>query len=1829
VIIKHFKEQVDKHPNKIAVKTKDIELTYDQLDRLSNVVANTVLLQFKNNENDGIRAALLFEHGIGMIIGTLGALKADTVYVPFDPFYPESRLLYMLDHSNAEIIITNNTSNGLAEKLAAQAKRSICVLNIDRPVVVSEKAIEREVDGNKLIYILYTSGSTGTPKGIMQNSKNVYHFARNYIEKLDIKEADRLTLFSAFSHDAAVVDIYSGLLSGATLYPLNVRQQIKISELYGWMKTERITIWHSVPTLYRYFVNELSEEEDPLKLRYVVLGGESVVEQDVITFKKLFKNSSLVNLYGQSESSYNSSQIINEETDFDGINLGEPISNTRVLIVNDKGRIASPFSAGEIVVASDYLALGYWRDKEKTDKAFENHTELGRIYRTGDWGRFNEDGMIEYLGRKDFQIKIRGYRVEIEEVENCLLKHRDVKEAAVVCKEDESGSKYLCAYFTSDEGLSVEAVRKYIANELPDYMVPSFCNKVDQLLLTPNGKVDRKALMEIEEKSISQKEYEAPRNELECKLAKLWQDILHVEPIGINNNFFELGGHSLKATTLSATIQKELIFEVPLKEIFKTPTIKGLSEYMTSVGRNGCFRIEKAYKSEYYEVSSSQKRIFILQQLEPESTSYNMPGVLSVEGKLNIERLKGAFESIINRHEVLRTSFSLIGDKVVQIIHSEVTLDIAYLETKEEVLEEKIRSFISHFDLSKAPLLRACILRLSEEKHIVLFDIHHIISDGMSLRVFFKELVSLYKGERLPELNIQYKDYSVWQNKTLKSDVMKKQEEYWLEHLTSGSLGEQIPLLNLQTDYPRSFKQNYEGDAIRATIDPEMTLKIKRAAEGFGVTVYMLMLAAYNILLYKYTEQEDIIVGSPIAGRQHTDTENLIGMFVNTLVMRNYPQNNITIEAFLSEVKKNAIKAYENQDYPFEELVEKLNIRRDLSRNPIFDTMFSLQNMDDEELEVNSISFSTYEFDKKISKFDISLNAVEAREEIKLVFEYSTKLFSKATISRMVFHYIKILEQLIEDKNQKLSDINILTEQEQRQLVYEFNNTKLDYSKNSLVHELFESQVRETPQNIALIYRGESLTYKELNEKANQLARLIRQKGVGCEKIVGIMTRRSFEMIIGILAVLKAGGAYIPIDPEYPLDRIQYMLDDSHTEVLLTQDNLACQLNFKGDIIDIGNKEIYKERDLSNLQRVCEPGNLAYIIYTSGSTGRPKGILIEHRSVVNFICSMSKSIDFKQGKAILALTTISFDIFMLETLMPLSRGLKVVIADELQQLDSKLLAAVIEENKVEILQTTPSRMQLMISSEHNSSAFNGLKEIMIGGEAFSQNLLTELKKLTAAKIYNMYGPTETTVWSTFGEQTNTERIDIGRPIANTRIYIIDKGNNLKPIGIAGELCIAGDGVGRGYLNLMELTEEKFVQDPFYKNEKMYKTGDIARFLPDGSLEYIGRLDNQVKIRGHRIELGEIEALLRDYPEISEAVIVAKSEQNGNQYLVAYYTAASEIAVTELREGLAKSLPDYMVPEAYVFMEKLPRTLNEKLDRNALPDRNGTRPVLATEYKAAETEVEAVLVSIWKDILKHELIGIHDNFFDLGGNSFLLIKMHGELEKQYPGKVKITDIFAHPSISKLSKVIETKDDGRAKNIKLKTLMLPSEYFKEQHEDSGDVIHLSLDLYTYKQFIEIKNKCSVSISDILLGAFVYVMYELSGRQAVPVNVAVNECESLLPLYFELENIQSIGELVQLTKQKQDNFKMTDTFLLQHLKDIQINKEPTEVLLQYLYNYRGELIKDTSIFDIIVKVYENTDTINFTFEYNTRLIRKEKMNELVHYYLQALEAIVERML
>ena len=790
-------------------------------------------------------------------------------------------------------------------------------------------------------------------------------------------------------------------------------------------------------------------------------------------------------------------------------------------------------------------------------------------------------------------------------------------------------------------------------------------------------------------------------------------------------------------------------------------------------------------------------------------------------------------------------------------------------------------------------------------------------------------------------------------------------------------------------------------------------------------TLYIVLLSAYNILLAKYSGQEDIVVGSPIAGRQHADLQNIIGIFVNTLAMRNHPEGIETSREFLNEVKTNALEAYENQGFQFEELVEKLSPQRDLSRNPLFNTMFVMQNMDVEVRKLIGLKLSPYRFENKISKFDITIYAVETIEGIVFTLEYCARLFKKETIASLGTHYLKILEEIVANPEKRLSDIDILSQAEKKRILIDFNDTKADYLKDMTIQELFEEQVKRTPDNIAVIFKNKTLTYRELNERSNQLARLLSDKGVKSSGIVGIMVERSLEMMVGILGVLKSGGAYLPIDPGYPEERIRYMLDDSGAGILLTQNNLFDKVVFAGEIIDLKNKEIYKGKK-SNPVRTNTPNNLAYVIYTSGSTGKPKGVMIEHQAVNNFIKGITDQIEFTPDRTILALTTISFDIFVLETVLPLTCGLRIVITGELEQRDPKLLCEAIVKNEVDILQATPSRMRMLMTDADGIACLKRIKQIMIGGEAFPESLLESLSKLLSARIYNMYGPTETTVWSTVKELTKAKKVDIGKPINNTQVYIVDKNNKPQPVGVTGELCISGDGLGRGYLNRPELTAEKFAPNPFISGERMYRTGDLARWLPDGNIEFRGRIDHQVKVRGCRIELGEIESRLLKHEIIKGAVVIEKEDPQGDNYLVAYLTGERELTAAELREYLSRELPDYMIPSYFIQLEKLPLTPNGKIDRKALPEPDGS---ITTEvYEAPTNEIEQKLGEIWREILKLKRVGINDHFFNLGGHSLKATSLVSKIHKEFQVELPLREIFINPTIRELAKQIKEAEES---------------------------------------------------------------------------------------------------------------------------------------------------------------------------------------------------------
>jgi amino acid adenylation domain-containing protein len=1050
MIIEKFQEQVKKFPANIAVKAGNRTITYSELNTYANQVASVIRAGDRDETADSPyrRVSLLFGHGIDMIIGVMGALKAGKTYVPLDITYPGKRLAYMLEDSESGLILTNKENFPLAEKLAKQTRWKAGILNIDNISTGDEHLqpganINREesVEGDRPAYILYTSGSTGRPKGVVQTHRNVVYFIEHWIKRFSITGEDRMTMLSAFSHDAAVMDIFGALLAGATLYPYYLKTTANTNELYTLLMKEKITIWHSVPTLYRYFTNTLTEKNCFFDIRWVLLGGEPVRPNDLELFKTHFPNATLANVYGQSESSVNTICSISQTDISDAVCLGEPLAETKILLVGEDGDVIETMGMGEIVVASDYIAPGYWRDKESTNRVFTHDDELGRLYWTGDLGRLTMDGLIKVMGRKDFQIKIRGFRVETGEIESLLLQHEAVKEAVAIAKEDKNIDNYLCVYFVSDKTIPPEELREYLSRELPDYMMPRYFISLEKMPLTPNGKIDRQRLSESEEVIASQSEFVPPSTEVERKLAVIWQEVLEVEKVGINDDFIGLGGHSLLVISIISKIHREFNVELKLNDVFNNPTVNQLSRLVIGAEQSVFSSIRSSEKKDYYALSSAQKRFFILQQMDFEGCAYNIPLVMELQGKLSIQRFKYAFQQLIHRHESLRTAFIMIEDEPVQKIRDDVEFEIEYRDLKgtrglaplskksaarsSQSAAALINSFIRPFDLSQAPLLRVGLIEIEPEKHIFMVDMHHIVSDNISMNLLTKEFITIYSNKEPLPLRLQYTDYCEWQHHLLTSGNLKQQENYWLMCF-SGDL----PVLRMPTDYPRPAVQQFEGDCIQFSFEEELTQSLKGLMRETGVTLFMVLLAVYNILLSKYTDRGDITIGTPTAGRNHADLARVIGLLVETLAIRNYPGDSKTVEEFLGEVKENALNAYENQVYPFGELIKHVWDEKDRSRNPLFDAMLNVQNLDTtgsgEESGLAVLQIIPYQDDSyKVSKLDLTLTAVEKEDKILFALEYCTKLFKKETMQRLISSFKKISAAVARDKTIKLGEIRI------------------------------------------------------------------------------------------------------------------------------------------------------------------------------------------------------------------------------------------------------------------------------------------------------------------------------------------------------------------------------------------------------------------------------------------------------------------------------------------------------------------------------------------------------------------------------------------------------------------------------------------------------------------------------------------------------------------------------------------------------------------------------------------------------------------------------------
>lgn len=1627
-----FEEQVQLRPEKVAVAFEGVSMSYQVLNAKANQLAR--VLRAKGVGREQV-VAIMSDKSLEAIIGVLAIIKAGGAYLPIDIEYPPTRVEYMLNDAGAQLLLTQRD---FVEKY--QFAGETIDLADAQLYQGDDSNLEQINQPDDLIYIIYTSGSTGNPKGVMVQHINVNRLISNS-NMLTITDSERILQIGSLAFDASTYEIWSALLNGASLYLIRKDDLLSPERFEAKMKEYHITIALLTTPVF----NQMIEENPAIfaGLKALIIGGDALSPKHINFVRTLYPALCVINGYGPTENTtfttYFKMDQEHPQTNYHNIPIGKPLSNTKVYIVDDNTHLQPTGVPGELCVSGDGLARGYLNRPELTaEKFIPNPFEPpAMMYRTGDLARWLSDGNIEFMGRIDQQVKIRGFRIELGEIENQLLQYPELKEVVVVVRKDQAHEKYLCAYLvkttenTERDGneLSSSDIRAFLQKRLPEYMIPAYFVQLDQLPLTPNGKVDRKALPEVDEHRNTHVTYVAPSNEIEAKLVQIWSELLDIKPIGILDNFFELGGHSLKATSFVAKAFKEFHVQIPLREVFLKQTIKELAEYIKESEQNIYSSIVPVMEREYYAVSSAQKRLYILHQFQNQSTNYNMPGVIYIEGDLDRAALDEAFDKLIHRHESLRTSFHTVHGEFVQKVHPTVEFAIQVQKATEADLPEVIANFIRPFDLNQAPLLRVGLIQLAE-RHVLLYDMHHIISDGVSMNLIITDLINLYQGKELPALCIQYKDYAAWQNDLLQSVQVKKQEEYWLETLAG-----EIPLLDLPTDYSRPGLPSFKGAVLNFEIGHELTEQLKQFASNHGATLYMVFLTAYNLLLAKYTGQEDIVVGSPIAGRPHPDLEKIIGMFVNTLAMRNAPTGEKTVSEFLAEVRERSLKAYEHQNYPFEMLVEKLDIKRNASRNPLFDTMFAMQNLDHKEMITNDLRFMAGDIQTNAAKFDLELHAVEADESIIAQLIYSTDLFSPATMERLSKHFTLLIQGMVANPETKIADLALISQAEKEQLLYQFNDTKVEFPETKTICQWFEEQVARTPDQIAVIFTDHHYTYQEFNEQANQLARVLRKQGVTRDDVVAIMLQRSLEMILGIFAILKAGGAYLPIAPEYPTERIALLLEDSQAKILLTAGPVQNDLRFVGEVLDLSDAKLYSAEQADNLPYINYTNDLAYVIYTSGSTGTPKGVMIEHRSVANRLHWMQRKYSLNAHDIILQKTPFTFDVSVWELLIWSMVGAKVCFLEPEGEKEPGRIVEAIDEFQITTIHFVPSMLTAFLSYlesfPEKLEKLASLQRVFASGEELKPSQVRDfnyyLNKAYGTVLSNLYGPTEASIDVTYFDcfpEQNLDVIPIGKPIDNTQLYILNPANQLQPIGIVGELHIGGIGLARGYLNREDLTEEKFISSPFAPGERIYKTGDLARWLVDGNIEYVGRMDGQVKIRGYRIELGEIEARLLEHETIIEAVVVVRNDRSAEPYITAYVVSETVLSASELRKHLLQRLPEFMLPLYFVQLDQIPLTSNGKVDRKALPDVGWQRDT-ETEYVAPTNELEERLVNIWSEILDVEKIGITDHFFALGGHSLKATKLIARLHKEFNVEMSLQDIFQRPTVADLAQLMQTR------------------------------------------------------------------------------------------------------------------------------------------------------------------------------------------------------------
>lgn len=1657
-----FEKQAVLTPERIALMCDDIQVNYRKLNEEANRLARLLIEKGIGPEQF---VALALPRSPEMVASMLGVLKTGAAYLPLDPEFPADRISYMLEDAKPSCIITT-------EEIAASLPDDLAVPELVLDQAVTQEIIKRYSPENPDVsvsldhpaYIIYTSGSTGRPKGVVVTQKSLSNFLLSMQEAFSLGEEDRLLAVTTVAFDISALELYLPLISGAQIVIAKKETIREPQALAQVIENFDINIMQATPTLWHALV---TSEPEKLRGLRVLVGGEALPSGLLQALQDL--HCSVTNLYGPTETTIWSAAAFLEEG-LQGVPpIGKPIWNTQVYVLDNGLQPVPPGVVGELYIAGTGLARGYFHRPDLTAERFvaDPYGPPGtRMYRTGDQARWRADGSLDYIGRADHQIKIRGFRIELGEIDAVLANHPHIEQASVVVREDQPGDKRLVAYVVADGAIDTAELRRYMGASLPDYMVPAAFVEMDELPLTPNGKLDRKALPAPDfSTSVSDRAPRTPQEEILCDL---FAEVLGLARVGIDDSFFELGGHSLLAARLMSRIREVMGAELGIAKLFDEPTVAGLAAHL-DLAQSARPALQRAERPEKIPLSFAQRRLWFLHCLEGPSPTYNIPVAVRLSGELDQGLLKAALYDLVCRHESLRTIFpESQGTSYQHILDADQACpELHVTEIAEKELSDRLAEAVRYsFDLAAEPAFRAELFVIGPDEYVLLLLVHHIVGDGWSLTPLTRDLGTAYAARchgRSPEwapLAVQYADYALWQQELLGNEddpnsLIAGQLAFWKETLKN--LPDQ---LELPTDYSRPAEPSHDGDTIHFRIEPELHKRLQELARANRVSLFMVLQSGLAALLTRLGAGTDIPIGSPIAGRNDDALGDLVGLFINTLVLRTDTSGDPSFRELLDRVRKVNLAAYDNQDLPFERLVEVLNPARSRATHPLFQIMLAFQNTPDAELHLPDMESSLRINSVGSAKFDLTLEISEDRladgtpNGMEGLLEYSTDLFKRETAQALADRLMRLLEAAESDPDKQIGNLDILAPEERSSMVTDWQSVS-EKIPHACLPEQFEKQAALRPDAIAVVYENQALNYAELNERANRLARMLISEGVGPEQFVALALPRSLEMAVGLLAVLKAGAAYLPLDPDYPADRIAFMLKDAKPAFIMTNTKAANHIppveNVPKIVLDdpeLAEKlNTYPAGNPKNKDRTqpLSPLNTAYVIYTSGSTGVPKGVMIPHQNVTRLFAATEHWFRFSSDDIWTMFHSYAFDFSVWEIWGPLLHGGRLVIVPHHVSRSPEAFLRLLVKEGVTVLNQTPSAFYQFMQAEREQPDLGqalSLRYVIFGGEALELSRLEDWYNRhpeNRPQLINMYGITETTVHVSYIELDRSmaalrANSLIGCGIPDLGVYVLDERLQPVPPGVAGELYVSGAGLARGYLGRPGLTSERFIADPFGPpGTRMYRTGDVARLRADGSLDYVGRADHQVKIRGFRIELGEIEAALVQHPQLEDAAVIVREDQPGDKRLAAYVIPSEETFDTaELRKYAAERLPDYMVPAAFMTMKELPLTPNGKLDRKALPAPDFAAAVTG---RGPRTPQEEILCDLFMEVLHLPRVGIDDRFFDLGGHSLLAVQLMSRIREALGVELSIGNLFEAPTVAGLAERLEMGSSQSALDVLL--------------------------------------------------------------------------------------------------------------------------------------------------------------------------------------------------